>query len=197
MRREKEKMHRRKENGDGIGEDGQTLREQFEKLEGKTELTDHYAGLEELELKNEEPITYEQMFSQLRGDLVNARETSKEVAATPIVEQEGELCYGLFTPEGDSIAVSTGIIVHIHTMSEAIKYMINHDYEESPGIEPGDIFVNNDVDVGDVHACDIMTLIPIFNEGEIVAWAGGVNHVIDTGAVGTGEYERLPVLAVR
>jgi acetone carboxylase alpha subunit len=192
MRREKEKMHRRKENGDGIGENGQTLREQFEKLEEKTELTDHYAGLEELELKREEPITYEQMFSQLRGDLVNARETSKEVAATPIVEQEGELCYGLFTPEGDSIAVSTGIIVHIHTMSEAIKYMINHDYEESPGIEPGDIFVNNDVDVGDVHACDIMTLIPIFNDGEIVAWAGGVNHVIDTGA-----YERLPVLAVR
>ena len=186
MRREKEKMHRRKENGDGIGENGQTLREQFEKLEEKTELTDHYAGLEQLELKNEEPITYEQMFSQLRGDLVNARETSKEVAATPIVEQEGELCYGLFTPEGDSIAVSTGIIVHIHTMSEAIKYMINHDYEESPGIEPGDIFVNNDVDVGDVHACDIMTLIPIFNEGEIVAWAGGVNHVIDTGAVGPG-----------
>ncbi len=186
MRREKEKVHRRQENGDGIGENGQTLREQFEKLEGKTELTDHYAGLEELELKREEPITYEQMFSQLRGDLVNARETSKEVAATPIVEQEGELCYGLFTPEGDSIAVSTGIIVHIHTMSEAIKYMINHDYEESPGIEPGDIFVNNDVDVGDVHACDIMTLIPIFNDGEIVAWAGGVNHVIDTGAVGPG-----------
>jgi acetone carboxylase alpha subunit len=186
MRREKEKVHRKQERSDGIGWDGQTLREQFETLEEQTERTDHYAGLEELELKKEEPIKYEQMFSQLRGDLVNARETSKEVAATPIVEQEGELCYGLFTPEGDSIAVSTGIIVHIHTMSEAIKYMINHDYEESPGIEPGDIFVNNDVDVGDVHACDIMTLIPIFNDGEIVAWAGGVNHVIDTGAVGPG-----------
>ena len=186
MRREKEKLHRKQERGDGIGRDGKTLREQFETLEELTERTDHYAGLDELELKKEEPIKYEQMFSQLRGDLVNARETSKEVAATPIVEQEGELCYGLFTPEGDSIAVSTGIIVHIHTMSEAIKYMINHDYEESPGIEPGDIFVNNDVDVGDVHACDIMTLIPIFNDGEIVAWAGGVNHVIDTGAVGPG-----------
>ncbi len=186
MRREKQKVHRKQERSDGIGWDGQTLREQFETLEEQTERTDHYAGLEELELKKEEPIKYEQMFSQLRGDLVNARETSKEVAATPIVEQEGELCYGLFTPEGDSIAVSTGIIVHIHTMSEAIKYMINHDYEESPGIEPGDIFVNNDVDVGDVHACDIMTLIPIFNDGEIVAWAGGVNHVIDTGAVGPG-----------
>jgi acetone carboxylase alpha subunit len=186
MRREKELVREKRADGDGIGWDGKTIREQFEKLERETEETGHYAGLEDLELKSAEPIKYEQMFSQLRADLVNARETSKEVAATPIVEQEGELCYGLFTPEGDSIAVSTGIIVHIHTMSEAIKYMINHDYEESPGIEPGDVFVNNDVDVGDVHACDIMTLIPIFHDGELVAWAGGVTHVIDTGAIGPG-----------
>ncbi|WP_245681205.1 hydantoinase B/oxoprolinase family protein [Halorientalis regularis] len=155
-------------------------------LEDKTEATDHYAGLSDLSMKDDDPIRYEQLYSRLRGDLVTARETSKEVSATPIVEQEGELCYGLFTPEGDSIAVSTGIIVHVHTMSEAIKFMINHDYEDNPGIEPGDIFVNNDPHVGDVHPCDLMTLIPIFHDGELVAWAGGVNHVIDTGAIGPG-----------
>jgi acetone carboxylase alpha subunit len=186
MHEEKEKVQKKLENGEGIGWDGQSLRGQFEDLEERTEETGHYAGFEKLSLKDESPIEYEQMFAQLRGELVNARETSKEVAATPIVEQEGELCYGLFTPEGDSIAISTGIIVHIHTMSEAIKYMINHDYEESPGIEPGDIFVNNDTHVGNVHPCDIATLIPIFHEGELIAWAGGVNHVIDTGAVGPG-----------
>ena len=170
----------------GIGWNGKTLREQLAVLEDKTEATGNYAGLSELSLKADDPIRYEQLYSRLRADLVSAREISKEVSATPIVEQEGELCYGLFTPEGDSIAVSTGIIVHVHTMSEAIKFMINHDYEESPGIEPGDIFVNNDPHVGDVHPCDLMTLIPIFQEGELVAWAGGVNHVIDTGAVGPG-----------
>ena len=170
----------------GIGWNGKTLREQLAVLEDKTEATGNYAGLSKLSLKADDPIRYEQLYSRLRADLVSAREISKEVSATPIVEQEGELCYGLFTPEGDSIAVSTGIIVHVHTMSEAIKFMINHDYEESPGIEPGDIFVNNDPHVGDVHPCDLMTLIPIFQEGELVAWAGGVNHVIDTGAVGPG-----------
>src|SRR6056297_1313373 len=142
MHKEKEIVNEKLERGEGIGWDGKKLRDQFEELEDKTEETGHYAGFEKLSLKGEDPIEYEQMFAQLRGELVNARETSKEVAATPIVEQEGELCYGLFTPEGDSIAISTGIIVHIHTMSEASKYMINHDYEESPGIEPGDIFVN-------------------------------------------------------
>jgi N-methylhydantoinase B/acetone carboxylase, alpha subunit len=186
MQEEQRKVRTKLQNGEGIAWGGQSLRGQFEDIEEKTDETDHYAGFEKLSLKDENPIEYEQMFAQLRGELVNARETSKEVAATPIVEQEGELCYGLFTPEGDSIAISTGIIVHIHTMSEAIKYMINHDYEESPGIEPGDIFVNNDTHVGNVHPCDIATLIPIFHDGELIAWAGGVNHVIDTGAVGPG-----------
>ncbi|MEF8872917.1 MAG: hydantoinase B/oxoprolinase family protein, partial [Haloarculaceae archaeon] len=186
VKQEKETVREKQRRNEGIGWDGRTLREQLAELEDKTEATGHYAGYAELSLKDDDPIRYEQLYSRLRGDLVTARETSKEVSATPIVEQEGELCYGLFTPEGDSIAVSTGIIVHVHTMSEAIKFMINHDYEESPGIEPGDIFVNNDPHVGDVHPCDLMTLIPIFHEGELVAWAGGVNHVIDTGAIGPG-----------
>ena len=48
--------------------------------------------------------------------------------------------FSLYTPEGDSICLSTGIIVHVHTMSEAIKYMIRQNYEEEPCIRPGDIF---------------------------------------------------------
>ncbi|WIV68021.1 hydantoinase B/oxoprolinase family protein [Natrialbaceae archaeon AArc-T1-2] len=185
-KREKQRVREKRQRGEGIGWNGKTLREQIAQLEDKTAATGHYCGLSELALKEEDPIRFEQLYSRLRGDLVTARETSKEVSATPIVEQEGELCYGLFTPEGDSIAVSTGIIVHVHTMSEAIKFMINHDYEENPGIEPGDVFVNNDPHVGDVHPCDLMTIIPIFHEGELVAWVGGVNHVIDTGAIGPG-----------
>jgi acetone carboxylase alpha subunit len=136
MRREKEKVRQKQDNGEGIGWGGQTLREQFESLEDETEATEHYAGFEKLDFKEENPIEYEQMFAQLRGDLVTARETSKEVAATPIVEQEGELCYGLFTPEGDSIAISTGIIVHIHTMSEAIKYTTPTSGTSTPATSP-------------------------------------------------------------
>ena len=94
----------------------------------------------------------------------------------------GELCFALYTPEGDSIALSTGIIVHIHTMSDAIKYMVRSDYEDNPGIRPGDIFANNDPVIGDVHNADVQTFVPIFWEGELVAWAGGVTHVLDIGA---------------
>ena len=82
----------------------------------------------------------------------------------PIVRELGELCFALYTPEGDSIALSTGIIVHVHTMSDAIKYMIRHGYEDNPGITPGDIFANNDPTIGDVHNADVQTFVPIFWE---------------------------------
>src|SRR3989440_11099725 len=113
--------------------------------------TGRYCGVEELELKQSDPIRFEKIFSRLRGGLVTARETALNISASPIVKEIGELCFALYTPEGDSVALSTGIIVHVHTMSDAIKYMIRQGYEESPGIEPGDILTTHDATIGHAH----------------------------------------------
>ena len=144
--------------------------------------TGHYGGLERARDDGLDPIGYEKLFSRLRGGLVSARETALNISASPIVRELGELCFALYTPEGDSVALSTGIIVHVHTMSDAIKYMVRNGYEDNPGIRPGDIFANNDPAIGDVHNADVQTFVPIFWEGELVAWAGGVTHVLDIGA---------------
>ncbi|EZP78123.1 hydantoinase B/oxoprolinase [Parageobacillus genomosp. 1] len=176
-----------------IGWDGKTLKEMREEIDRLSQLTGHYAGLKELPLKESDPIRYEKIFSKLRGGVVHARETAKRVAASPIVEQEGELCFTLYTPEGDSIVTSTGIIIHVGTMGAAIKFMIKNDYEENPGIEDGDIFCNNDCQIGNVHPCDVHTIVPIFYEGELIGWVGGVTHVIDVGATAPGSMTVGPV----
>ena len=124
---------------------------------------------------------------------MTARETALNISASPIVKEIGELCFALYTPEGDSVALSTGIIVHVHTMSDAIKYMIRQGYEENPGIEPGDIFTNNDAMIGDVHNADVQTIVPIFWEGELIGWAGGVTHEIDIGAKTPGSVPIGPI----
>lgn len=176
-----------------IGENGKTLRQMREEIDRLTQETGHYAGLKTLPLKESDPIRYEKIFAKLRGGVVHARETAKRIAASPIVEQEGELCFTVYTPEGDSIVTSTGIIIHVGTMGAAIKYMIRQNYEENPGIEPGDIFCNNDCQIGNVHPCDVHTIVPVFWEGECVGWVGGVTHVIDTGATGPGSMTVGPV----
>ena len=166
--------------------DGTTLKQLRDGILERTASTGFYNGLETLEFKESDPISYEKMFSKLRGGLVHARETAKKIAASPIVEQEGELCFTLYNAAGDSILTSTGIIIHVGTMGAAIKYMIENDWESSPGIRPGDMFTNNDCQIGNVHPCDIATIVPIFIEGKLIGWVGGVTHVIDTGAITPG-----------
>ncbi|WP_276260235.1 hydantoinase B/oxoprolinase family protein [Haloglomus litoreum] len=175
-----------REDGDEIGWDGRSLQEMLRETEALTEETGRYRGLERLEMKEESRFEYERLYSRLRGALVSARETALHVSASPIVREIGELCFQIYTPEGDSIAVSTGIIVHVHTGSLAIKWMIEQDYEHDRGIEPGDIFCNNDNDLGNVHTTDVHTIVPIFHDGELVAWADGVTHEIDIGGMSAG-----------
>ncbi len=169
-----------------IGWNDKSLKEMLDESESLFKDTGRYFGIEKLSLKEEDPFRYERAYASLRGALVSARETALHVAASPIVKEIGELCFGLYTPEGDSLVVSTGILVHIHTMSEAMKFMIKNNYEEDPTINHGDIFLNNDPECGNVHTTDVQTIIPIFWEGELIGWAGGVTHQIDIGGISPG-----------
>ena len=176
-----------------IGWDGMTLRQMLETSEKLFDETGHYGGVKEFKLRTEDPIRYEKIFAKLRGGLVNARETAMNVSASPIVQEIGELCFALYTPEGDSVALSTGIIVHVHTMSDCIKFMVRNDYELNPRIEPGNLFSNNIPKIGDVHNADVQTFVPIFWEDELVGWAGGVTHVTDIGASTPGNVPVGPI----
>jgi acetone carboxylase alpha subunit len=118
----------------GIVRGGETLKQHRDRLMEATRLTKHYAGLKQMELRDSEPILYNKLFSRLRAGVVDARETAKKIAASPIVEQEGELCFTLYNAAGDSILTSTGIIIHVGTMGAAIKYMIENDWESNPGV---------------------------------------------------------------
>ena len=122
--------------GAPIGWDGKTLLEMLEESDRLFQEPGRYLGIDRLELKEEDHFRYERAFAKLRGALVAARETALHISASPIVRNIGELCFALYTPEGDCIAVSTGIIVHVHTMSEALKWMVRHDYERDPASGP-------------------------------------------------------------
>jgi N-methylhydantoinase B len=167
---------------EGIGGDGRRLDAMLAESERLFAETGHYHGVTDLQMMESDPIGYEKLFARLRGGLVSARETALNISASPIVRELGELCFALYTPEGDSIALSTGIIVHVHTMSDAIKFMVRNGWEDNPKIRPGDIFANNDPVIGDVHNADVQTFVPIFWEDKLIAWAGGVTHVLDIGA---------------
>ncbi len=162
------------------------LKDQLQASETIFSETGRYQGITELELKRVGPIEYESLHSRLRTTVVSARETAKKIAASPGVREVGEMVVALYTPEGDAISLSNGIMVHVHTTSRFIKWMIENEYEDNPGIEPGDIFANNDAYIGTVQVPDEMDVVPIFYEDELVGWAGTVCHELEVRGITPG-----------
>ncbi|NRP72937.1 Acetone carboxylase alpha subunit [Ensifer psoraleae] len=145
-----------------------------------------YDGITELRLRKEDPLKFETLHTKLRAYCVSAREMARRISASPGVREVGEMVVAIYTPEGDAIALSNGIMVHVHTMSRFIKWMIRNGYEQNPGIRDGDIFANNDAFIGTVQVPDVMDVVPIFFEGTLVGWAGAVCHELEAGGITPG-----------
>ena len=106
-----------------------------------------------------DPIRYEKMFSQA-ARRPGARPRDQEDCRLSDREQEAS-CATCTACRRRLRAHLTGIIIHVGTMGAAIKYMIENNWEANPGINPGDMFTNNDCD-RQRAPCDIATIVPIF-----------------------------------
>ena len=165
----------------GIAAEGASLVDLLARSEQLLEQTGHYRGIESLSLKESDPIGFERFHARLLSTVITVRDTMKFIASSPAVRDFEEFLINLYTPEGDSIVISTGIMVHVHTLSEFIKFMIREGYEDAPGIREGDIFANNELWAGGVHTPDVQTVIPLFHGGELLGWIGAVSHELETG----------------
>lgn len=145
-----------------------------------------YDGITELRLRRQDPLKFETLHTKLRAYCVSAREMARRISASPGVREVGEMVVAIYTPEGDAIALSNGIMVHVHTMSRFIKWMIRNGYEQNPCIRDGDIFGNNDAFIGTVQVPDVMDVVPIFHKGTLVGWAGAVCHELEAGGITPG-----------
>ncbi|RVI09035.1 5-oxoprolinase [Sinorhizobium meliloti] len=150
------------------------------------EETGCYDGITELRLRRQDPLKFETLHTKLRAYCVSAREMARRISASPGVREVGEMVVAIYTPEGDAIALSNGIMVHVHTMSRFIKWMIRNGYEQNPCIRDGDIFANNDAFIGTVQVPDVMDVVPIFHKGTLVGWAGAVCHELEAGGITPG-----------
>lgn len=174
------------ETSKGVGPGRKKLTEVLAESERLYELTKCYAGLKEFHYKTEDPIRYEVFHSKLLSSTIAAREMARMISGSAILREVAELCFVLFTAEGDVAAHSIGLLAHVRPMSKIIKWTIREDYEDKVGIKDGDIFEVNDPSVGGIQTCDVYTFLPIFWNEELVAWAGSITHESDPGATDPG-----------
>jgi len=165
----------------GVCAGGKTLMQCLEEGKELFEETGYYFGIKELKLFKEDPLKYEGFHLRLIHATLAAREVEKYISASPLLREASEAACALYTPEGDSLAFSPGLLIHVHTMSRIIKWMIEHNYEEEVGIKEGDGFFCNDPSITGVHGVDQYDIAPVFYQGQLIGWAGGMSHVMDSG----------------
>lgn len=94
----------------------------------------------------------------------------------------GDTLVGVYTAGGDLVAPVCGTYLHSVTGQIPIKFVIA-EYGDDPsiGIREGDIFYCNEALYGGIHNPDQFAFMPVFNEGELIAWAVCGAHQGETG----------------
>jgi len=101
--------------------------------------------------------------------------------------QSGDLAVGLYTAEGDLASGWLGIHLHLVNGQLAIKYILKHfTGDDTVGVNPGDMFYVNEVMAGGIHNSDQLLVMPIFHEGELIAWSSASGHETETGSIEPG-----------
>ncbi len=167
---------------EGIGWGSRNLKELLEEKDRLYKESGYYYGLKSLPLSESDPMKIELLHSRLLSAAIAGRETTRMISAAPQVREVAELAVALYTPEGDCILQSNGIIIHIPLIGQVIQWMIKQDYE-TEGISDGDCYTSNDCAIAGLHTADIYDIQPIFHADKLIGWVGCVIMEGEIGAL--------------
>ena len=96
-----------------------------------------------------------------------------------IIYEAEDFTVGLFDADGNTISIGLGLPMFIRGLSDAIRAKIAHWGKDN--IHPGDILLTNDSYIMGSHLNHMIYTLPIFNDGELVAFSSSMAHWQDIG----------------
>ena len=126
-----------------------------------------------------DPITAEIIRNALVAITDEMKTNMMRTAYNPIIYEALDFTVGLFDAAGDTTSIGLGLPMFIRGLSDAIKAKLA--FYGADGIEPGDILLTNDAYIMGSHLNHMIFTLPIFHDGEIVAFASSMGHWQDIG----------------
>jgi len=126
-----------------------------------------------------DPITAEIIRNSLVAITDEMKTNMMRTAYNSIIYEALDFTVGLFDAAGDTTSIGLGLPMFIRGLSDAIKAKLA--FYGPAGIAPGDILLTNDAYIMGSHLNHMIFTLPIFHDGEIVAFASSMGHWQDIG----------------
>jgi N-methylhydantoinase B/oxoprolinase/acetone carboxylase alpha subunit len=133
-----------------------------------------------------DPVTFEVIRHRLWAINDDQARMAARLASTPIVYDGYDFNAALVTADGRGLVTGVYIMQHGSTLDDFIRRLIADWPREE--LRPGDMFYSNDPWWGPLHHNDGVLAMPIFYQGDIVAWSGLVMHDNDVGSPVPGSF---------
>src|SRR5438067_2231233 len=124
-----------------------------------------------------DPVTVEIIRNGLLAVTEEMKTNLTRTAYNLIIYEALDFTVGLFTTSGDTVSIGLGLPMFIRGMSETVKAKIKHYGLDR--IKPGDILVTNDAYTTGSHLNHFTFTMPVFHNGELVAFTCCMAHWLD------------------
>ena len=110
----------------------------------------------------------------------------KRSAYSVIIRESEDFGCAILTPDGEEVCESDNTPLHVGSLVGYTRGALKTLAERGRTLVPGDVIVHNHPFLGASHSLDLAVLVPIFWEGELVAFSGNTAHHLDIGGATPG-----------
>ncbi len=134
-----------------------------------------------------DPITYQVLRSRFWNMNLDHSDTVKRVSGSPVIVYTEDFNTSLLTENGDTVLCGPSIQYFTGYGDTVVKWTLENR-SANPGIEEGDIYLQNDPYIGTAHQLDVELYAPLFWEGKLFCWVFSNCHVGDIGGTNPGSF---------
>jgi N-methylhydantoinase B len=132
-----------------------------------------------------DPITLEIIQSSLQAAADEMFAAMRRTAMSAIIYEVLDMGTGITDADGQLASSGAGIPAFVGVLDKAVRRILELNPRE--GIREGDVYVTNDPYHGGVtHLNDVVLAMPVFADGELVAWTANIAHFSDVGGMVPG-----------
>lgn len=137
-------------------------------------------------MSDHDPITLEIIQNSLQAAADEMFAAMRKTAMSSIIYEVLDMGTGITDARGRIASSGAGIPSFVGVLDKGVQALLRK-FDRPGDINPGDVFITNDPYHGGVtHLNDLVIAMPVFVDGQLIAWTANIAHNSDVGGMAPG-----------